>query len=552
MDNRVLIWMAVAMIWLLTYQAWQRDYGPQRAAAPIEQAVDGATASAPTISDSIAPPTLGDDAVPTGTGIAGPQLEEAPDTTTPKIRVVTDVYDLYIDTTGATLRNVTLNNYPKRKDEPDDKVVLLQPRFTALQTGLLAGAGREAPSHDAVFTASNSSYELSSGQDSLDVTLTWQGDGVSVDKTYTFTRGRYNVELKQVVRNTSDTAWSGAQYAQLKGNAAGTKRSMVDVDSYSFIGSVVYDGDSYEKYLFKDLAKEPLKLDATNGWIANIQHHFLSAAIPPAGELVKYSSRTPNESTMLVSGVTPLKTIAAGGSSEFSQRLFVGPKLQDQMEETAEGLKLSVDYGFLTIISQPMFWLLKKIHDFVGNWGLAIILLTVLIKLLFYPLAEKAGRSTAKMRTVAPRLKQIQERYKDDKQAQSKAMMELYKKEKINPAAGCLPLLIQMPVFLALYWVLIESVELRQAPFFGWITDLSSRDPWFILPLIMAGAMFVQTKLNPASPDPTMQKVMTFMPLIMSVFFMFFPAGLVLYWVVNTVLSVAQQYRINKLVERGA
>ncbi len=548
MDNRVLIWMAVAMIWLLTYQAWQRDYGPQAVAAPIEQP----TNAVPSVSDSIAPPALGGDVVAQSGGIAQPVLDEEPNTNTPKVRVVTDVYDLYIDTTGASIREVTLVNYPKRKDKPEDKMVLLQPGITALQTGLLATAGREAPTHDSVYSAASQSYELKPGADTLEVTMNWQGDGVSVDKTYVFTRGRYNIELKQTVTNIGDTDWSGAQYSQLKGNAAGTKRSMVDVDSYSFVGSILYDGESYEKYTLKDLVKEPLAFSATNGWIANIEHHFLSAAIPPRGEAVKYSSRTPSDTTMLISAVAPVLTVASGASVSYSQQLFVGPKLQDQMEQTAEGLELSVDYGFLTIISQPMFWLLRTIHGFVGNWGLAIILLTVLIKLLFYPLAEKAGRSTAKMRTVAPRLKQIQERYKDDKPAQSKAMMELYKKEKINPAAGCLPLVIQMPVFLALYWVLIESVELRQAPFFGWITDLSSRDPWFILPLIMAGAMFLQTKLNPVSPDPTMQKVMTFMPIIMSVFFMFFPAGLVLYWVVNTVLSVAQQWRINKVVERGA
>ncbi len=547
MDNRLLLWMMAGLVWMYIFMTWQEDYGPKRVTAPVEQSVEGQ----PALSDSIAPPTLSSDTA-TQSGISQPVLDVEPDTTTAKVHVVTDVYDLYIDTTGATIREVTLLNYPKQKDKPEDKVVLLQPGITALQTGLLATAGREAPTHDSVYSAPSQSYELSYGDETLEVTLNWQGDGVSVDKTFVFTRGRYNIELKQTVTNTGDTPWSGAQYSQLKGNAAGIKRSMVDVDSYSFVGSVLYDGESYEKYDLKDLIKNPLDFQATDGWIANIQHHFLSAAIPPRGESVKYSTRTPNNTTMLVSGVAPVLTVDSGASGNFSQQLFVGPKLQDQMEETAKGLKLSVDYGFLTIIAQPMFWLLKNIHSFVGNWGLAIILLTILIKLLFYPLAEKAGRSTAKMRTVAPRLKQIQERYKDDKPAQSKAMMELYKKEQINPAAGCLPLLIQMPVFLALYWVLIESVELRQAPFFGWITDLSSRDPLFILPLIMAGAMFLQTKLNPASPDPTMQKVMTFMPIIMSVFFMFFPAGLVLYWVVNTVLSVAQQWRINKVVEAGA
>lgn len=550
MDNRVLIWLAVAMVWLLIYQAWQKDYGPQPPVAEVNQAADALTTTdpvaPPTLSD-IAPPTLSSDNTVENNAPLAAQVEAGN-----SVRVTTDVYDLYIDTTGGVLRDVQLLDYPKKKEEPDDKVILLQARNTALQTGLISAGGVASPTHDAVFTTTQEEFTMSPGDDQLEVTLSWAKDGLEVDKTYVFRPGRYNIELKHTVRNNSGQPWSGAQYAQLKGNSAGIKRSMVDVDSYSFVGSVVYDGNSYEKYNLKDLVKSPLKFSAENGWIANIQHHFLSAAIPPAGELVDYSSRTPNGDTMLVSGVSPVQALENGAVKTLSQQLFVGPKIQDQMEETAKGLKLSVDYGMLTVIAQPVFWVLNKIYSVVGNWGWAIIFLTILIKLMFYPLAEKAGRSAAKMRTVAPRLKSIQERYKDDKQAQSRAMMELYKKEQINPAAGCLPLLIQMPVFLALYWVLIESVELRQAPFMGWLQDLSVRDPFYILPLIMAGAMYVQTKLNPASPDPTMQKVMTFMPIIMSVFFMFFPAGLVLYWVVNTVLSVLQQWRINKVVERGA
>lgn len=298
MDNRVLIWMAVAMIWLLTYQAWQREYGPQSVATPVEE--QRADAQLPAIDDAIAPPALTSDSGETAAGTVQPLLDEEPDTNTPRVHVVTDVYDLYIDTAGATLRDVTLVNYPKQKDKPDDKVVLLQPRNTAIQTGLLARDGRAAPSHDAEFKAAQQSYELGPSDESLEVTLTWQGDGVSVDKTYVFRRGRYNIELKQTVRNTADTVWSGAQYSQIKGNAAGTKRSMVDVDSYSFIGSVVYDGESSERYDLKDLVKTPIDFSATNGWIANIQHHFLSAAIPPRGESIKYASRTPNGSTMLV------------------------------------------------------------------------------------------------------------------------------------------------------------------------------------------------------------------------------------------------------------
>ena len=243
--------------------------------------------------------------------------------------------------------------------------------------------------------------------------------------------------------------------------------------------------------------------------------------------------------------------MAAGSASEFEEILFVGPKLQQQLRETAPGLRLTVDYGFLTIISQPLFWVLQKLHNLTGNWGWAIILLTVLIKLVFYKLSETSGKSMAKMRKLQPRLKALQERYKDDRQALSQAMMEMYKREKVNPASGCLPILVQMPVFLALYWVLLESVELRQAPFMLWINDLSSRDPYYILPLLMGVTMFIQQRLNPAPPDPIQAKVMMTLPIVFTVFFAFFPAGLVLYWFVNNLLSIAQQWRINKVVERG-
>ena len=556
MDNRVLMWLAVAMIWLLLYQAWQRDYGPQRPVQEQTQTQQDET-DQPPLPQIDAPPTLSnyqvdqsgnEGIVTTENAVVGTDVEQF-------VTVKTDVYDLKISLKGANLFDVQLRNYPKAKNQPEDKVTLLEQNTssaTSLQSGLLASDGQASPTHSSMFSAAQSEYVMEGGQDELDVTFTWQQDGISVDKIYRFRRGYYSIVLENVVSNQSGADWKAAQYSQLKDSGAGVKRSMVDVDSYSFVGAAVYDGNSFEKYDLKDLVKNPIDFDAEGGWVANIRHHFLSAAIPPTGEIVKFQSRTPQQSSVLVSGVAPLHTVSSGSEHRFTQQLFVGPKLQTQMDEISPGLKLSVDYGMLTILAQPVFWLLNKIHSVVGNWGWSIVLLTVLIKLLFYPLAEKAGRSSAKMRTIAPRLKALQERYKDDKQAQSKAMMELYKKEKINPASGCLPILIQMPVFFALYWVLIESVELRQAPFIGWIQDLSSRDPFFILPMIMAGAMFVQTKLNPKPPDPTMAKVMTFMPLVMSVFFVFFPAGLVLYWVVNTVLSVLQQWRINKMIEKAA
>ena len=325
---------------------------------------------------------------------------------------------------------------------------------------------------------------------------------------------------------------------------------MFDVDTYSFVGPIVYDGDKSEKLKHDDLIDDgKYEFSSQTGWMGSIQHHFLRAAVPSPGVDYKYDVQAVGDIATSSAIRRSLVTIAPGASETFATTLFVGPKLQEQLEQIDETLKLTVDYGWLTIISQPMFWLLSFVYGFVQNWGVAIILVTLLIKLAFYKLTESSGRSMAKMRQIQPRMKALQDRYKDDKQALSQAMMDLYKREKVNPAAGCLPILIQMPFFLAFYWVLLESVEMRQAPFALWITDLSTRDPYFILPLIMGAAMFGQQKLNPAPADPVQAKVMQIMPIMFTVFFAFFPSGLVLYWVTNTLLSIAQQWNVNRVVE---
>jgi YidC/Oxa1 family membrane protein insertase len=325
---------------------------------------------------------------------------------------------------------------------------------------------------------------------------------------------------------------------------------MFDVDTYSFSGPVIYDGEKSEKLKRDDLLDDgPFEFNAQRGWIGSIQHHFVRAAVPPPGVDYHYTVAVNGDVATSSAIRRSLVTIAPGGSETFAASLFVGPKLQAQLEQIDKSLKLTVDYGWLTIISQPLFWLLSFIYKYIANWGVAIILVTFLIKLAFYKLTESSGRSMAKMRNLQPRIKALQDRYKDDRQALSQAMMDLYKREKVNPAAGCLPILIQMPFFLAFYWVLLESVEMRQAPFALWITDLSTRDPYFVLPLIMGAAMLMQQRLNPAPTDPVQAKVMQIMPIMFTVFFAFFPSGLVLYWVTNTVLSIAQQWKINKVVE---
>ncbi len=552
MDNqRLLVWALFLMLAWITWQQWAEDYAPK----PVQQPpADTVEMPEPEVTDL---PELGDttvdapDVMPTVDG----QPEPPAAASAPTVRVTTDVFDIEISLEGGTLQGATLLNYPVAKDRPDDLVALLDTdsnRLGLLQTGLrTAGEGAE-PNHRAAFTSARNRFELGSA-DEIVVPLTWSdGAGVTVEKRYTFTRGSYTIAVEQTVTNNSAEAWRGAEYAQLQRRSYPLERSMFDVDSYSFDGPIIYDGDKSEKLDRDDLIDDgPHTLSTDNGWFGAIQHHFVSAVVPETGTSQRYSvSVRGNVAT--ANSIGPAVVVEPGTAKTFSTTLFVGPKLQEQLGEIHDRLTLTVDYGWLTILSDPLFWLLSKAYDIFGNWGVAIIAVTILIKLLFYKLTESSGRSMAKMRNLQPRLKALQDRYKDDRQALSQAMMDLYKREKVNPAAGCLPILIQMPFFLAFYWVLLESVEMRQAPFALWITDLSSRDPYFILPLIMGAAMFLQQKLNPQVGDPVQMRVMQIMPIIFTAFFAFFPSGLVLYWVTNTVLSIAQQWKINRVVEAEA
>ncbi len=473
------------------------------------------------------------------------------------MRVVTDVLDLDIGLEGGELLRADLLEYPRHKDDPATPMRLFnldspetQFRF---QSGLTRGEqGGNEPNHKAPFAAAAAEYRLADGADTLEVPLTWSdGAGLEVTKTFLLRRGSYAVGLRYQIENRGSEAARLASYAQLLRHSPGNERSMWDPETYSFRGPAYYDGESYQKLDIEDDEDAALSRSITGGWVASMQHHFVAAIVPPAGEAWQYELRV-KELDYLLRVVGPAKAIPAGGSLVLEEKLFVGPKLQEQLKVTGPRLELTADYGMLTILAQPLFWLLSKIYDFVGNWGVTIIIVTFLIKLVFYKLSETSGRSMAKMKTVAPRLKALQERHKDDREAQARAMMELYKREKINPVAGCLPVLVQIPFFLAFYWVLLESVEMRQAPFFGWIQDLSSRDPYFILPILMGVAMFAQFKLNPTPPDPVQAKVFAFMPVIMTFMFMWFPSGLVLYWLTNTVLSIAQQWKINRVVEAEA
>ena len=558
MDNlRLLIWATFGMLLWLTYQAWQADY----AAAPVAETQSateettgppGGIDSLPSLPEAVAdsasaaqqPPSL------------GVELEPTPQADTGIVRVTTDVLDVEINTTGATLQRAAIRNYPVHKDEPDNLVELLSPAGPdrgAIQMGLIAeGDGAEA-NHLALFSSPSTTYELN-GDDEIIVPFTWtDGQGISVEKEIRFTRGSYRIDITQRIVNNSGADWRGAEYAQIERRSREVERSMFNVDSYSFDGPIIYDGEKSEKLKRDDLLSDgPYDIRAANGWVGSIEHHFLSAIVPSRDAEYRYKVTVTGDISVASFIRSPSLIVSSGSEFTFETSAFVGPKLQSQLEQLDESLKLTVDYGWLTIISQPLFWLLSKVHSFLGNWGLSIILVTILIKMAFYKLTEASGRSMAKMREIQPRMKALQDRYKDDRQALSQAMMELYKREKVNPAAGCLPILIQMPFFLAFYWVLLESVEMRQAPFALWITDLSSRDPYFILPIIMGAAMLFQQRLNPAPADPVQAKVMQIMPIMFTGFFAFFPSGLVLYWVTNTLLSIAQQWYINKVVHEEA
>jgi YidC/Oxa1 family membrane protein insertase len=558
MDNqRLLIWATFGILAWLTYQAWQADY----AAAPVPETgagpVAGETPAPPEAIDSL--PSLPEaEAESSAAAEQPPTLEPEPGAAAQAqaaiVRVTTDVLAVEISTVGATLQRATIRKYPVHKDDPNTPVELLAPGGPdrgVIETGLIGeGDGAEA-NHLALFKSPSTEYTLD-GADEVIVPFTWtDGQGITVEKKIRFTRGSYRIDVTQRLVNDSGADWRGAEYAQIEKRSQQVKRTMFDVDTYSFNGPIIYDGKKSQKLKRDDLLTDgPFDIKAANGWVGAIQHHFLSAVVPSKEAEYRYKVSVTGDRSLASLIRSPSLVVPAGSEFTFETSAFVGPKLQRQLEQLDKSLKLTVDYGWLTIISQPLFWLLSRVHAFVHNWGLAIILVTILIKMAFYKLTEASGRSMAKMREIQPRMKALQERYKDDRQALSQAMMELYKREKVNPAAGCLPILIQMPFFLAFYWVLLESVEMRQAPFTLWITDLSSRDPYFILPLIMGAAMLLQTRLNPAPADPVQAKVMQIMPIVFTGFFAFFPSGLVLYWVTNTILSIAQQWRINKIVEQ--
>ena len=558
MDNRRLfLWSALAALLFLNYQAWDHDFAPV-APAPTASAASPSTAAPAehSLRDSV--PSAGGAphesvAAPPAASVASTPAPAVEPSAGALVHVRTDVLDLSINTAGAEIDEAVLRKYSLSKDKPNEFVHLLSTSgadgMALFQWGVTTGSSGSAPAPNAIYTATSTDFELKDGQQDLVVPLTWtDGSGLTITRTFHLTRGSYAIRLEQTVENTGSEPWKGRPYGQILHHWQKVDRSMFNPETYSFKGPAVFDG---KKKTSLDVAKPDAdqlpKGAIADGWAAALQHHFVTALVPPKDAPTEYSLAV-KDGDYRLSTLGPWQTVAPGAKATFADTLWVGPKLQDKLDAVGTKLSLTVDYGKLTVIASPLFWLLAAVQKVIGNWGFTIIIVTLLIKLAFYPLAQSSGRSMARMRNIQPRMKALQERYKDNRDELGKQMMELYKREKVNPLAGCLPTLIQIPVFMGFYWVLLESVEMRQAPFLLWIQDLSLRDPYFVLPALMGATMYGQFKLNPAPADPVQAKVFAIMPLVMTGTMAFFPAGLVLYWITNTGFSILQQLRINKVV----
>jgi YidC/Oxa1 family membrane protein insertase len=525
--QRLILFLVFSFSLLFLWQEWQKEHRPVVPAAPPSPL----SAPAP-----IAPATApGASAVP---AVNAPQSGQ-------RVHVRTDTMAAEIDTLGGDLVYLELLQHRDTLDGSKNLVLLGPEHRYSAQSGLTGGL----PFHRTLFTTAELETSLAPGKDHLEVRLEASApDGVKVTKILTFHRASYQIDITEEIRNGTVSPLSAFAYFQLTrdGKApAGDPRM-----AQTYTGAALYtEQDKFQKLPFSDIDKGKLpSKKSSDGWIAIIQHYFVAALLPPDKVQRDFYASRLAEEFYSVGVKIPVGPIAPGAAESVAVALYAGPQYQDNLDAVAPGLQLVVDYGNFKMISEPLFWVLKFFHGWMGNWGLAIILLTVVIKLIFFPLSAASYRSMAKMKLVTPRLMKLREQYADDKAKMNQAMMELYKTEKINPLGGCLPILVQIPVFIALYWVLFESVELRNAPFYLWIKDLSAPDPWYVLPTLMMASMLVQTKMNPTPPDPVQAKVMMIMPFAFGVMFYFFPSGLVLYWFVNNILSILQQWQITRMI----
>jgi YidC/Oxa1 family membrane protein insertase len=547
--RRLILFFIFGFSMLMLWEAWQKDYGPKPPApqsqVPASAPAPAAKPGAPAGAGASAAPRAADGSVPGGT---------APAAKGETIVVRTDLVTAEIDTLGATLKRVELLKHKEAKDS-DRNLVLLGPEHQyEAQSGL---AGEGGPNHRTLWGAQPGSTTLMDGQGTLEVRLTSQGkEGLSATKIYRFKRDSYVIDVAIEISNAGTATVTPYTYFQLTHDGKSSADANAVASTFgaqSFNGYAVYTDDKkFQKVQLTDIdkGKADFVKQSSDGWLAYVQHYFVSAWLPPAKIEREYAVEKRADGVYLGRALISAGSIAPGASATVAVPLYAGPQEQRRLSAVAPGFDRVVDFGLLTIIAEPLFWLLEKFHGLSGNWGVAIILLTVLIKAIFFPLSAASYKSMAKMKLVTPRMQKIREMYEHDRQKMNQAMMELYKTEKINPLGGCFPIVVQIPVFIALYWVLLAAIELRHAPFMLWIKDLSALDPYYVLPILMTVTMILQTRMNPVPPDPVQAKVMQFMPFIFSVFFFFFPAGLVLYWLVNNILSILQQWQIQRMFDR--
>ena len=544
--KRLLLFIIFSFSLVMLWDAWQKEN------RPAQQTATQPAGSQQAAKDSgvVAPPARRPDGTPTpaeGAGVAGAAGE--------KIQIRTDLFVATINTQGGTLEKLELTQHKDTVDR-EKNLVLLGPdhRYEA-QSGL---TGAQGPNHRTIWQVVSPERELAAGKDSLEVRLAASGpDGVRVEKAYIFHRDSYRIDVGMKVRNEGAQAIEPHAYFQLTHDGTSPQGGSSLAQSFgaqSFLGFAAFTQENkFQKVAFSDVdkGKQNHVKQAGDGWLGFVQHYFVSAWLPPPGMQRDFVVEKRNDGIYVGRIVLGFPAIAAGQEAQLKVPLYAGPQEQRRLKEAAPGLDLVVDYGWLAILAWPLFWLLQQMHAISGNWGVAIILLTVIIKLAFFPLSAASYRSMAKMKVITPRLTKLRETYGNDRAKLNQAMMDLYKTEKINPLGGCFPILVQIPVFIALYWVLLAAIELRNAPFILWIKDLSALDPYFVLPALMAVTMVIQTRMNPKPPDPVQAKVMAVMPFVFSIFFFFFPAGLVLYWLVNNILSILQQWQIQRLFDRS-
>lgn len=552
-SQRLILFFVFSFSLFMLFDAWQRDQQPARPATTVT-AKDAKSAA-----DATLPPAPSEKLVPLPA--AAPQAPTAALPSGAVVKVETDVYRAEISTVGGDLRRLEFKQHRDVEDKKKNFVLFQQrPDHTYVaQAGLLGG---NLPTHRTPYTTDTTQYQLGPGAEGIEVRLVAPPvDGVSVTKVYRFQRGSYLIDVSFEIQNKGAAVIQPFAYSQFLRDDKPPAGDSAMLPTFTGIG-VYSETEKFQKVSFSDVEKNKAAHVKTSndGWIALVQHYFLAAWLPKNATPREFYTRKVDANLYAAGVIVPGPAVQPGSSTTVSIPLYAGPQDQDKLAALAPGLDLAVDYGWLTILAVPLFWLLQWLYQWVGNWGVAIILLTVIIKLIFYPLSEASYRSMAKMRVMAPKLQRLKEQYGDDRQRMQQAMMELYKTQGVNPLGGCLPIVVQIPVFIALYWVLLASVELRHAPFMLWIDDLSRPDTlfgvWFgmpigLLPILMGATMVIQTRLNPEPPDPIQAKVMKIMPIAFSIFFFFFPAGLVLYWLVNNVLSIAQQWHINRVLERA-